>query len=373
MKKKILFMIHDLGQGGAEKVLVNLVNHMDTSRFDITVLALFGGGVNERHLRPEIKYRFVFSRTFPGNSRIMKLFSPVLLHKWLIKGEYDIEISYLEGPTARIISGCRNPDTKLVTWIHCTMCSPEDVAASFRNKKEAETCYNAMDELVFVSEGVRHGFLENCRYEGSTEVLYNTMESNKILKMSQENVDKICKDKINLIAVGTLKPVKGFDRLIRIVKRLCKEGYPIHLYILGIGPQQRELEQLVREHRLTDIVSLLGYQTNPYKYMSKCSLFICSSFSEGFSTATVEALILGIPVCTVEVSGMREILGTNSEFGLITENTEEALCQGIRKMIDHPEILESYKDKAEIRGKIFYTSGTVKAVEEFLQSLLQNK
>ena len=44
---KVLFLIHDLGHGGAEKVLVNLVNHLDRSKFDITVLALFGGGVNE--------------------------------------------------------------------------------------------------------------------------------------------------------------------------------------------------------------------------------------------------------------------------------------------------------------------------------------
>ena len=44
--KKILFLIHDLGHGGAEKVLVNLVNNMDRTKFDITVMALFGGGVN---------------------------------------------------------------------------------------------------------------------------------------------------------------------------------------------------------------------------------------------------------------------------------------------------------------------------------------
>ena len=54
--KKVLFLIHDLGQGGAEKVLVNLVNHMDLTRFDVTVMSLFGGGINEQFLKPEIKY-----------------------------------------------------------------------------------------------------------------------------------------------------------------------------------------------------------------------------------------------------------------------------------------------------------------------------
>ena len=52
--KKILFLIHDLGHGGAEKVLVNLVNNMDPTQFDITVMALFGGGVNEQFLKPHI-------------------------------------------------------------------------------------------------------------------------------------------------------------------------------------------------------------------------------------------------------------------------------------------------------------------------------
>ena len=72
--KKLLFMIHDLGVGGAEKVLVNLVNNLDRSKFDISVIALFGGGVNEQFLKPDIHYHAVFSRTFRGNSHIMKLF-----------------------------------------------------------------------------------------------------------------------------------------------------------------------------------------------------------------------------------------------------------------------------------------------------------
>ena len=42
---KVLFLIHDLGQGGAEKVLVNLVNNMDLTRFDVSVIALFGSSV----------------------------------------------------------------------------------------------------------------------------------------------------------------------------------------------------------------------------------------------------------------------------------------------------------------------------------------
>ena len=58
--KKILFLIHDLGAGGAEKVLVNLVNNMDSNKFDIHVIALFGGGINEQFLHSNIHYKATF-------------------------------------------------------------------------------------------------------------------------------------------------------------------------------------------------------------------------------------------------------------------------------------------------------------------------
>ena len=369
MKKNVLFLIHDLGQGGAEKVLVNLVNHMDLTKFEISVIALFGGGVNEQFLKSEICYKAIFSKMFPGNSHIMKLFSPRFLHKWFIKDTYDIEISYLEGPSARIIGGCPNPNTKLVTWIHCTMNSSRDIVGSFRSAKEAEVCYNAMDKIVFVSEEVRKAFLKNCSYKGTMEVLYNIVESDKILRMSHETVDEIVKDKIGLVAVGTLKPVKGFDRLLRVVKRLHEEAYPIHLYLLGVGPQQKELEQFISDNFLEDTVSLLGYRTHPYKYVAKSDLFVCSSFSEGFSTAVTESLIVGTPVCTVEVSGMKELLGENSEYGIITENNEEALYQGLVRLLSDPLLLEHYKSQAKARGKYFNTENTVRAVEEMLLNL----
>ena len=113
-------------------------------------------------------------------------------------------------------------------------------------------------------------------------------------------------------------------------------------------------------------ICFLGYQTNPYKYMSKCDLFVCASFAEGFSTAATEALIVTTPVCTVEVSGMKEMLGENNEYGIVTENNEDSLYQGIKQLLDDPDLLAHYKEKAARRGKDFRTANTVKAVEDML-------
>ena len=351
-------------------MLVNLVNNMDRSKFDITVTALFGGGVNEQFLAPDIHFHAVFSKEVPGNSKLMKLLTPQQLHKLCVKEHYDIEVSYLEGPSARVISGCQDPNTKLVSWIHVEQHTMDKLAGSFRSEKEAHECYNRFDQTVCVSQYVHDNFCQLLNFQKPCQVLYNTVESDNILVGADEAAPELKDDgKIRLVAVGTLKQSKGYMRLLQIIKYLRDEQYPVHLYILGIGPLQQEMEVYIGQNHLCDSVTLLGYQTNPYKYVSKCDLFVCASFAEGFSTAATEALIVGTPVCTVEVSGMKEMLGNNNEYGVVTENDEKALYQGIKNLLNDSQLLDHYRKHANIRGKSFSTESTVKAVEEMLLSL----
>ena len=368
--KKILFLIHDLGQGGAEKVLVNLVNNMDRTKFDISVTALFGGGVNEQFLAPHIHFRAVWPREIPGNSKLMKLLSPRQLHRLCVKEHYDIEVSYLEGPAARIVSGCPSPDTALASWIHVEQHTMARLSGSFRSEKEARACYNRFRQTVCVSQFVKNDFCKLLQFEKPCTVLYNTVESDKILALSKEAAPSLQKDgAFAIVAVGTLKASKGYDRLLHIAKRLTEEGRKVHLYILGVGPQQKELESYISGNHLENVVTLLGYDTNPYQYVAKCDLFVCASHAEGFSTAATEALIVGTPVCTVEVSGMKEMLGEHNQYGIVTENDEAALYQGIRQLLDNPAVLAHYREQAAIRGKKFSTENTVKAVEDMLLGL----
>ena len=365
--KKILFLIHDLHHGGAEKVLVNLVNNMDPEQFEIHVTALFGGGVNEQFLKPHVHFRTIFPRVFPGNSHVMKLFSPKLLHRMFVKDHYDIEIAYLEGAASRIISGCDDPQTRTVCWIHCTMKSPEEFAVGFRSVDEAKRCFSQFDRGVFVSKGVVDAFCRYCPME-NMQVLYNTNESERILMLSQETIqdDLFHEGDFSMIGVGKIEDVKGFDRLARIHTRLRREGYGVNTYILGQGSRENELRQYLEREGVSDSFTFLGYQTNPYKYVAKSDLFVCSSYSEGFSTAATEALIVGTPVCTVEVSGMKEMLGDHNEWGIVTENDENALYEGIKRLLDDPALLAHYKKQAEERGKTFSTENTVRAVQDML-------
>lgn len=367
---KILFLIRDLGQGGAEKVLVNLVNNMDPTKFDISVIALFGGGVNEQFLAPHIHFRSVWQHSVPGNSHLMKFLSPRRLHKLCVKEHYDIEVSYLEGPSARIISGCPHKDTKLVSWIHTEFLSQKTFSAPFRSRKEALDCYRRFHHTVCVSRNVLTRFRELSGIRESCTVLYNTTESDKILHLSRQDPPLVAPcDGMRFIAIGTLKEVKGFDRLLRVMKRLKDDSYSFHLYLLGTGPLEATLKGMVQELHLSEHVTMPGYEVNPYRYIRQCDLFLCSSHTEGFSTAATESLILGTPVCTVEVSGMKEMLGENNEYGIVTENSEDALYRGIRLLLDDPQLLQYYTKQATFRGKDFSTDETVQAVEKMLLSL----
>ena len=366
--QKVLFLIHDLGQGGAEKVLVNLVNNMDYAKFDITVMTLFDCGENRQFLKRNVKYKTWCKKMIPGNSHLMKLLSPEKLHRMIIKERYDIEIAYLEGPCARVISGCCDQSVKKLAWIHVEQHTAEMAAASFRSVKEAQRCYQCFDRIICVSQTVKQDFMKALHVPAFYQVLYNTNESDKILQLSHENVDQKIKksNTINLVGVGKLLKSKGFDRVARIVKRLKNQGYRIHFYILGEGPERINLQKYIQQNQLENNVTLLGYQLNPYKYVAKCDLFVCASYAEGFSTAATEALIVGTPVCTVEVSGMREMLGSNNEWGIITQNNDEALYQGIKQLLADPKLLQHYKRQAIIRGRDFSTVKTVQAVEQML-------
>lgn len=368
---KVLFLIPNLAHGGAEKVLVNLANNMDKTKFDVTVQTLFDVGVNRQYLNSDVKYIGGFRRMPRCNTYVMKLFSPEKLFKYFIRDNYDIIVSYLEGPTARIVSGCTNPNTKLVSWIHIEQHTKELASKSFRSYKEALDCYSKFDRTVCVSDTVKNDFESIFDTKKSVEVLYNTNESEKIKKLSAEKVDDVnfSKDIINIISVAKIVPSKGYDRLMKIHKKLIGKNIKNHIYILGIGEKKEKYEKYLTENNLTDTFRFLGYRDNPYKYVKKADLYVCSSRREGFSTAVTEALIVGTPVVSTNCSGAYELLGKNNEYGIVTENNEDALYEGIKKMLTTPDLLEAYAAKAKERGKAFSTEKTVKAVEEMLESL----
>ena len=365
---KILFFIPTLGHGGAERVLTNLVNHMDRDRFQITVQTMFDTGIYRDKLRKDVRYIGGFPWYFHGNTLVYRLFSPELLYRMYIREDYDIIVSYLEGPSARVVAGGRASGAKKICWIHIQLESRKYVARAFRSMKEAEACYQQFDRLICVSKAVQDSLQKMIPVSVPTEVLMNTVMTEEIIEQSQEpNPDAVFrKDEINVISVAKLMKVKGFDRLARIQKKLRDQGYPVHVYVAGSGEEEENLKKQVRELGLQNCWTFLGFQKNPFPFVRAADLYVCSSWREGISTAVTEALIIGTPVVSTDCAGARELLGENNEYGIVTENTEESLYDGLLEMLSDPERLSHYRQMAAARGKMFHTENTVKEVERML-------
>lgn len=368
--KKILFFITSLGGGGAERVLINLVNNLDKNKYDVTVQTLFDVGVNKVYLDKKIKYIPGLPWQFRGNSQVQKILSPKGLYKIFVRNKYDVVISYLEGPPSRIISGCPYNDTKKIAWIHVEQEGKKRAAKAFRTFSEAKKCYSAFDKIICVSQKVKEDFSSIFGAEYPIEVLYNTNDTKQIIEKSKkQNINMDLSSDVNVFSVGRLEEQKGYDRLIYSHKRLLDEGYGHHIYILGGGSLEKTLKQQCVELGVSDTFHFLGYKDNPYAYLAQADVFICSSRREGFSTAVTESLILGIPCVSTNCSGAEELLGENNEYGIVVENSEEGIYLGLKEMLSNPLLRKKYAELAQKRGKNFSTEKTVQKVKELLENI----
>lgn len=369
--KKVLFLIPNLAHGGAERVLVNLANNMDRSKFDVTIQTLFDVGINRQYIQPHVHYKPGAKKQFKGNTTLMKVFSPKRLYRHIVKGNYDILVSYLEGPTSRILAGCDNLNVKKVAWIHIELPTPKQAAIGFRSTKEALQLYDRYDRLIAVASSVREVFTRSLPVHTPIDVLYNTNETERIVELSKHepNDPMFLDGGIRICSVAKLIAPKGYDRLLNVHKRLLDEGFLHSIYLIGMGEDKKKLETQARELGVESSFHMIGFRDNPYKYVSRCDLYVCSSYREGFSTAVTESLIVGTPVVSTDCSGARELLGEHDEYGLVVENSEDGIYQGLKRMLSDPELLTYYKQQALLRGKYFSREETVQAVERMLDSL----
>ncbi len=365
---KILFFIENLMGGGAEKVLCSLVNAMDRSRFDITVQTLWKENP-DRFLAPGIRYRYCYGEKNARTNYRSRIEAALgLTYRLHIRDDYDIEVAYLECGTTKIMAASTNKRAKKVAWVHCDLKKKMKEPAAFVRK--AEKWYDRFDRIVCVSENVRQSFEELFDCKGKTTVIYNTVDDASIRRKAEAAMpERTEKRRLTAVTLGRLTDEKGYDRLLRVHTRLIQEGLAYDLWILGEGERRHKLESYIDEHALNDSVWLPGFYENPYPFLRVADLLVCSSRYEGFSTFVTEGMILGKPVITTDCSGMQELLG-DSEFGMIVENNEEALLNGMRKMLTDASLREKFTAKAEERGRDFSTKTLVKANESFFVSLV---
>ena len=367
----ILFFIESLSGGGAEKVLRNLVNAMDQTKFCITVQTLYPDDAG-KYLAPGIRYRYCY----PAKNRINELrmraeAAAGLTYPLRIKGDYDIEVAYLECGATKIIAGSANKNALKLAWVHCDLQNRIGDSAAFA--AATKKYYAKYDYAVCVSENVRKSFKKMYGDTVPTVTVYNTIDDGEILKKTAETLPlDVSKRKLTIAAVGRLSAPKHFIRALTTHKRLLEDGLDHDLWIIGEGEERSLLEAYIQENHLEASAKLLGFRENPYNLMYAADILVCSSIFEGFSTFVTEGLILGKPIVTTDVSGMHELLG-DSEYGLITANDDEAFYAGVKRMLTEPRLLEHYAERAKIRGRDFKCEKLAQETEHYLSQMLFEK
>jgi glycosyltransferase involved in cell wall biosynthesis len=332
-KQSILFCIDSLNGGGAEKVLLKILENMNPDKFSIDLLVIHHYGVYFDEIPS-----FVNCYTLKESDTCLS------------KG-FDIEIAFQEGFSTKYIAE-RKTTAKKIAWIHCDLLNMHWTKSFYKNDEEEENCYAQMDKIILVSEQSCQNFKQlfpNLRRP--LQVLHNLIDRKAIVSASK--VTPVKKNKLTLCSLGRIVECKGYFRLIPILSRLIKEGFEFEYWILGDGNQRQKLEDLIRQYGLENVVFLKGFHKNPYPYLDAADIFVLASFTESFSLSLCEAVCLGKPVLATQVSGIDEILD-HGNCGWIVPQDEEAIYEGFKKLIGDENLRERLSSKAEFRSKILF-------------------
>lgn len=259
-----------------------------------------------------------------------------------------------------------NKKSKKLAWVHSDFTRCSGIFDWFNKENKVIKAYEKFNNIICVSQFSKKKFIERMGIMENIIVRYNINLCNEIILKSNEYVEeKFDEDRFMICTVGRLVESKGYDRLLEIHKKLIEKNIIYDLVIVGDGPDKNKLSNYVEKNNLEDTVHFLGNKKNPYKYIKKSNLFVCSSLWEGFSTVVSEAVILGKPVITTRVSGSEELF-LNNEYGLIVENTTEHLYEGLKKLITDKYVYNKYKEKVKERMGFFKTDKLVNEIENIL-------
>ena len=371
---RILFFIPGLSEGGAEKVMRSLVNHMDQEQFEITVQTIDQYDPSQ-FLAKGIRYKAINRCKTRWGRKLFSYWFRLcaelnLAYRFFVKDDYDIEVAYLETAATKVIAQSTNKDAVKIVWVHCDLSKKEGIQEA-RDKIRSQ--YEKFDRIVCVSEDVRAGFHKVFGPEFDTTAMKNVIDDAEILEKSKEPIEWNGRTGVvQLMAVGRLSPEKGYLHLIRSCKKLKNNNARFHLTILGEGPERERLMRYIDESGLKEHVTLQGAVANPYSWMKRADVIICSSQYEGLSTVVQEAIILGKPVITTPCGGMKDLLG-ESEYGLIVESDEDGLYRGLYKIINCEDLRLAYAGKAQARRSVFSKSAVINSTQGLFVSLLHQK
>ena len=393
--KKILFMCINMNIGGTEKALLTMLNEIDDSKYDITLLMLeeYGGFLNEIPSFVKVKYvdeyksikpfvneppKILIKRLIKNeeyliglstllNYSISKITNNIsYYYKYILKNvkkideEYDLAVAYA-GPMDFITYFVLNKikAKKKVQWIHF------DITKIGFNKKFAKRNYKKFDKIFVVSEEGKEKLINLIpALNNKVEAFFNIISCNLIENMSknEKSFDDLF-DGVRILTVGRLSKEKGQELTINVLARLKNQGYKVRWYCIGDGPEKDNYRNRIKSLDIENDYILLGSKLNPYPFMKDCDIYVQPSKHEGYCITLGEARCFDNPIVTTNFTGANEQI-KNEITGLVCDISEQGIYQAIKRLLDNKEL---YKDiRSNLSNEIVDSTNEISKLEKLV-------
>lgn len=362
---KILIIENNLAGGGAEKVLLTILDELKPPMYDVTLLLIKNKGIYLQSIPKHVKVQYMLD-VRNGDIPFPKSREP-LIDYYInhVDDDFDVEIAFLEGPPTKLLSCSSNLKSLKIAWIHIDLQKAHWTHTYYTSLEDERLCYKKMDKLVFVSQNAQKGFEQLFKIEiENAIVVKNPINQEKIKLLAEQYSVKY--NGFSCVVVGSLCNRKGQSRLLFAMGRLFELGYTFHLYMVGEGKEEESYKELAHLLNISAYVHFIGFQTNPYPYIKGASLLISSSITEGYPLVICEALCLGVPVIATWCTGNRDVL-CEGKYGLLVDNSEEGLFIGLKKILNSPQLYKDIKKKALLGKEEITYEERIKLIKDLIK------
>lgn len=336
MKKKILFTAYTLDIGGIETALVTLLNEL-VKKYDITLVLENKQGIFLSELNNEIKV-IEYNPNSSKNAVIRRTINLIKRIKFIVrfKNKFDFAASF--ATYSKMGSFCARMASKNnALWCHAKY------SRIFNNQKEMEdffkfVSYEKFKNIIFVSKEGAEDFAKVFPEVKENIIVCNNLINNKkILDMSNERIELQRENFPTFLNVGRQEEKqKRLTRIIEAAKILANEKYEFRILMVGDGPDSEKYKKMVKDNNLEEFVLFVGKKKNPYPYFKISDSVILTSEYEGYPVVYVEAMVLGVPILTTNVSDSKEEI--DGKYGIVIQNNSpEEIAKTMKEIIKNKE------------------------------------
>ena len=346
--RRALICANGLGNSGVERALSIMLQYLRLPDYHIDLLLL-----GDRHclflqsLPASVQRHYLFTsepQLLDGLDAI-KLGDASTLAEAIVPDDYDLYVAFNEGYPTKLIAGvkpCR-PARKLA-WVHLDLFAWHSSSYAYTSLQQEQAAYQTFDQLIFVSRSVERGFWQ--RFVSLPPrpgcVIHNPFPPT--LGSRHSRVRPFAG--MTCLSMGRLTNQKRFDLLLLAQHRLCAEGMPFNLILLGEGEEHSALTALIAELGLEKRVLMPGFVDDSEEWFTCADLYVSTSVAEGYPMVVGEALLHGLPVLASDCSGNLDILDDGRFGQLFTNGSVDALVAALRILLTDAAALAALRQKA---------------------------